>query len=357
MPHMTHRWLCVLLITYTLGYSAQLTRAASQVSNTADSYDVFASSSTATSKSSVYFMDARTGLSTIAATNGDNPTLLGNTVIFVDHQTGKVGMASPDGSVASQPFMLAADAASDTVVIWAVSANRNWITWAAAHSAAGSLLTDLYVAGADGSSKQLILHTSSSKAVGVRPLAISDDGASVFYTRQADDPKGTHVYPYAADIFRLSVATDVPSQPNGEPRCACTAAFSADGRLFFRLETNLTAHFSDLSVNADSSLTPPITAFTQAGDALFADQGNAAIYSVAKGSQPEQYALVLADAAQHQQRVIVPPSANHLRPVAFAGGVVILAGVDKDGTYKLWLSDGTLTQVSAYTYLGTINHW
>jgi hypothetical protein len=76
----------------------------------------------------------------------------------------------------------------------------------------------------------------------------------------------------------------------------------------------------------------------------------------AKGVPPERYAIILADMGQHSQRVLIDGLKVNLRPVAFerGNGVVVLAGTDTDGTYKLTLKDGTLLQVSAYTFLGTV---
>jgi hypothetical protein len=328
------------LIALSIGASAP-----ARAQSTA-SYDVFSS------KSGLYFVDTLTGLSSVVAANGISYTLVGNGVIFLDRATGLVQIATPDGQVAPHPF-LPANAQ------WVVSADRNWIAWVVTRTENGSILADLYAARADGGNPQLALHTSSSKGLSLRPLAISNDGADIFYTRQSDDAKTPAPYPFAADIYRVMVAGGAITHLIGEPRCRCGATFSGDGHLFFRLESNLTAHFIDLSANLDVPLTPPSANYTAAGDPLLSDRGSVAVYSAVKTAgtkyTPGQYALILADSSQKGQRILIDGNPNWLRPVLFEQNVLILVGVDKDGTFKLSLTDGTLTQVSAYSYLGTLS--
>ncbi len=319
--------------------------------------DVFVSSPTATSKASVYFVDARTGLSTVVVTNGLNPTLLGADVIFIDKDTGKVGIAHRDGTLETHPFI-----DSSEVLNWVVSPDRRWIAWAAGRNQAGSLIIDLYAARADGVGKGIILHTSSSKGIGVRPLAITNDGATVFYTRQFDDPKAYQPFPQASDVFRLNVSSGESTRLTGEPRCRCAATFGTNGSTFFRLEgtpQGFIAHFIDLALNTDTRADPSSLNYAQAGYALLSDKGSYAVYSMAKGTQikgtPDQYVLVLVDASQRKQSIILAASPVRLRPLIFGQNSLLLTGVDKDGTYKLSLSDGTLTQISNYTYLGTLS--
>ncbi len=312
-------------------------------------FDVFYASG---SKGGLYFVDTRTGLSTVAPANGTAYIILGNGVIFLDQATGKTQFATPDGRVVSHPFL-------PIGARWVVSTDGTWIAWDVMRTESGSVLADLYVARADGSSQGLALHTSSSKGLGLRPLAISTDGATVFYTRQKDDPKGVLPYPLAEDIYRLTVAGSAITHLNGEPRCACAASFSRDGRLFFRLESNSAAHFIDSSANLDVRLSPPQASYVSAGDALLSDRGNVAVYSAVKSAATKyvsgQYALILADSSQKGQRILLDNNPNWLRPVRFEQNVLILTGVDKDGTFKLSLTDGTLTQVSSYSYVGTLS--
>jgi hypothetical protein len=340
----------------------------------ADSFDVFLNRTVIPGSDTLYFVSARTGLSTVVTVDNavrlSDYSLLGNGVIFRT-KTGSASEAYPDGHTASLDFTGSTPIGG--TIRWSVSGNHSWIAWAVAHTEAGSLLSDLFVARADGTMKQLTLHTSSSTGLSLRPLAVTNDGTTVFYSRQADVTNAANSYPVASEVFQVTVANGQFAALPGEPRCPCGAAFSTDGRLFFRLESTaygFAAHFIDLSAysasnpagTADVRLdpAPPIAGYSivQAGDALESDKGNLGVYAVASGvldTKFTQYALILADATRHQQLVILPPRASRLRPVAFAPNTVILVDVDKDGTYRLWLPDKTLTQLSADSYLGTLN--
>jgi hypothetical protein len=118
----------------------------------------------------------------------------------------------------------------------------------------------------------------------------------------------------------------------------------------------------DLSIKVDTEIAPPGIAHLQAGNLLFSRDGTLAVYTSArgvapaKGVPPEQYMLVLVDMTRRQQRVLTDALKSNLRPVAFEAdnSTILLTNLDKDGTYKFSLKDGTLLQDSAYTFLGTI---
>ena len=323
-----------------------------------DSYDVFIDYTTNNGPDTLYFVDLRSGLSTVVPATGTDYMLLDNGVIFHDRQRKLPTEASPDGEIAPVSFM-----SPDKTSAWAASTDGRWITWSESHTEAGSLLVDLFVAHADGSSKQLALHTSSSKAIGLRPLAISRDGQTLYYTRQNNTPSVSAAFPTANDLYRVTVTGGQFTHLPGEPRCACGAAFSADGHLFFRLESTpqgYAAHFIDPVANTDIKIDPPTlpSGFTigQAGDALLSDNGSTAVYVIdtGAGSKMQQYVLVLADLTQHKQQIIVLPRTDHLQPIAFETDTLLVTIVGKGGTYRMPISGGDLAQLSADVYLGTI---
>src|SRR5262249_21148780 len=100
-----------------------------------------------------------------------------------------------------------------------------------------------------------------------------------------------------------------------------------------------------------------------AGNILISHDGTFVLYTMARGtpptkySPPEQYSLVLVDTGRQQQRIVATQIPINMQPFAFTNDndAVMLVGIDKVGTYKLSLKDGTLTQISAYSYLGTIS--
>jgi hypothetical protein len=318
-------------------------------------YDVFVNSLMSGTRSGVFFVDARTGLSSVALTNGYNHTILGNAVIFRDKLSGEVGIATPDGKVNPHPFIT-----SNDYLTWVVSPNRQWIAWIEAKLQTGSLITNLYVSKFDGTGRIIALKISSTKGLTLHPAAISNDGGTVLYGRETDDPKAYRVYPVFTDLYRLTVASGTSEHLPGEPRCACAASFTPDGRTIFRVDGNeegYGAHFIDPSRPSDILIPALANKFTQSGDVLLSERGDLALYVLARGNaNREAYTVVAVDAANKTQRLLIDSSPTRLRPIAFEKDSVIFSGWEKDGTYKLPLAGGTLTQISAYSYLGTLSN-
>lgn len=328
-------------------------------------YDAFVNSQMSGNRSGVFFVDARSGLSSVAVTNGYNHTILGSSVIFREKSTNEIRLAKPDGTIERHPFIEASD-----LLIWVVSPNRGWVVWTSGQLQAGSLISSLNIARADGTDRQIALRTSSSKLLGVRPVAVSNDGKQILYTRQIDDPKAYRVYPAYDDLYRLNVETGASEHIPDEPRCTCAAVLSVDGRVVFRLEANesgYASHWIDLSVPGkpidlraepiSGTATSSFNGFKQSGEAILNERGNLAVYALARGNVArELYAVVVADLTTRTQRLLVDVSVNRLRPIALQGDSLILAGWDKDGTYKISLDGGALTQISTYTYLGTFGN-
>src|SRR5579864_1845216 len=234
-----------------LGCISRLRGSANAQTSPADAYDVFLNQMSGPGNDTLYFVSLRTGLSTVVTVDSAidlrDDMLLGHGVIFRD-KTGSASEAYPDGHTAVLDFM--GPSPPGGTLQWSVSANHNWIAWVISRTEAGSLLSDLYIAQADGTGKQLALHTSSSKELGLQPLAITDDGATVFYSRQTNLTNSNSTYATASNIYQITVSNGQFAALPGEPRCSCAAAFSGDGHLFFRLESTahgFAAHFIDLS--------------------------------------------------------------------------------------------------------------
>ena len=360
-----------------IGFSGPRSTQAQTIST--DSYDVFiarapnvsfatgaATPVVNTVPDTIYFVSVRSGLSSPIALLGKGYRLLGNGVIYQDRADDKLQMAYPDGQSGPLSFIGSSPGVS---VAWAVSTDHQWLVWSLAHPDAGSLLSDMFIAHADGSNKLLVLHTSgavNSPGSGLYPLDISNDGATVIYTRQVDPVIALDRYPSASDVYRLDLSSGQFTHLVGEPRCACGTAFTPDGRTVLRLDLDsvkhlLIAHFVDTLVNGDQLVTAfatiPNWTVAQAGDVILSDKGTLAAYSAANGAFTDkrtQYVVILVDAAQRQQKLIVLPRPDRLRPVAFTRGGIILVGTDKGGTYRLTLTDDTLTPIASNAFLGTL---
>ncbi len=328
-------------------------------------FDVFFNSSINKGKSGLFFVNVRTGLSKVVVTNGTDHALLGDGVIFQEIGSGAIMMAYPDGRI--EPYTLLQASGKNTNVNWIASSNGKRIAWAVSSTQDQSLLSDLYIAEADGSNKKLVLHTSSTKGIETFPLAITDDGRTIFYARQTRESGSYQLFAVASDVFNLNVASGQTTQLPGQSACTCAVGFSGTGRLYARLDPqaspgSFNVHLWDLSIKVDSIIKAPPLAHRQAGNLLISPNGNLVAYisargvPPAKGVPPEAYAVIVADVARRQQDVIAAPIKVNLRPVAFApdNSALMLVGVNGDGTYKLTFKDGNLQLVSAYSFLGTI---
>lgn len=361
---MIARWRIWLQVAITFLALCLLSDPAQAQTSQAGPFDVFLNSSISKGRPGLFFVNMRTGLSTTAVTNGTRHAVLGGGVLFQENDTDALKMAYPDGHI--EPYAPIQPSGGQTVN-WIASGNGKWIAWSIAQSQAQSLLSDMYVAGADGSGAKLVLHASSTKNVDTIPLALSDDGGTVFYTRQTHDTQPYQLFPVATDVFSVDVASGKATTLPGKTDCACAVGFSPDGQRFARLEaagdqTGFGIHLWNLSINVDSRINPPQIAHHQAGNVLISHDGNVIVYTSAhgvapaKGVPPEQFAVVAVNVPQQLQRVIVSPLKSNLRAVAFSpdDSAVIMVGTDTDGTYKLRLKDGDFRLVSVYTYIGTI---
>jgi hypothetical protein len=224
----------------------------------------------------------------------------------------------------------------------------------------------MYLAAADGSNPKLILHSSSTKGIQTVPLAVTSEGATVFYARSAPDKRAYGLFPVATDVYSLDVASGQTTEMPGKTDCTCAVAFSSNGSILARLESagsqDFAVHIYNLGLKTDTLIAAPGLPNLQAGNLLVSDDNRLIAYTSARGVPPakgvpaERYAIVVADLGQRAQRVVIDSLKNNLQPVAFEhdDSALILVGAASDGTYKLSLSGKTLLQVSAYTYLGRI---
>src|SRR5262249_60721661 len=136
----------------------------------------------------------------------------------------------PDGRI--EPYAGTQSVDPKATVNWVTSADGGRIAWTVSQAQDQSVLSDLYTAGPDGSGKKLLLHTSSTKGIDTIPLAISDDGSSVFYARQAQATDSYQLFPTAADIYSVDATTGTPMQLPGKTECSCAVAFAENGKSF-----------------------------------------------------------------------------------------------------------------------------
>jgi hypothetical protein len=324
-------------------------------------YDVFLASEERDELSrQVHFVDARTGLSVVVATPGSDHTLIDGGVIFREAGTGFIRIATPDGR--AEIFSPIPPGQPNVRVDWVISPGRERLAWTVTVRSEQSLVSDLYLAAGDGSGARLALHTTSTHGVGVVPLAVADAGDWIDYTRRADLFDGAPLSPASAveEVLRLDVATGASTPLPDAPGCPCPFATTPDGARFARLRAGDDGEFSVTvwEVGADFVVqaSPLATDFERAAGLLLSPDGAQAVYTLARGQTRFRYALVAANLLTGEQRIVDDQLDGDLRAVAFVAGgdALLMTGALGEGTYKVWLEDGSAVQVSPHTYLGQL---
>jgi hypothetical protein len=252
-------------------------------------FDVFLSRSADKAESNIIFLNIRTGLSNTIATNGTGYTLINNRVLYHDNAAKAAKVVYPDGR--AEVFTTIEMPDPNSSVKWVISTNRQWIAWSVSVLRDQSLIADLFIAKVDGSNRKLVLHTSSTKGVDTVPLSIVDNGAMIFYSRQEQQPQPYQLFPVAADVFRLDIASGQSTELSGKTDCLCAIGFAPDGQIFTRLEAvggnlSFNAHVWDMSINKDFVIAAPKLSHRQAGYILVSRNGNLIVYTSARGVPP-----------------------------------------------------------------------
>jgi hypothetical protein len=279
-------------------------------------------------------------------------------VLFQEKDSGIFKIAYPDGQIGILAVMQ--PAAPNVAVDWAVSANRQHIVWSVTQHQDSLVYSDLYLGDFKGS-KTLALHTSSTQGVGTRPLALTDDATTVFYTRRTDLFEPRARFPVEDNVYRLDVTSGQSTPLPICPAIPCAAAaVSQDGRLLGSLEATGQGGFRlrlrDLSINVDSLIDSTQTGQEEAGSLVISPEDRVAVFTTAHdaGKGRYQYTLVLADLVRHEQRVLTTTRTDYLRAAAFLAKDSAVLLVGDSGSYKLSFDGGSLVQVSDYVYLGSI---
>jgi hypothetical protein len=324
-------------------------------------HDVFLSSTD--QGANLYFVDARTGLSVIVPANGSKHTLLKNGVLFQEAGSGFAKVVFPNGNAILNSWI--PPETPNTHIEWVVSENKQWILWSVTQSQGSTFSNSLFIAGIDGSNVQQLLQAAPNESTGILPLVVANTGTLAFYSRQNPESAPYQLFPAIDNIFKVDVVAGASVPLAGEPKCACGAVISDDGKLFARLEPAPDQQGFDLrlwnvDINTDTLIDAPDISHLQSGYVLISPDGTKAVYSSARGKPPgkgvpaERYVLILADFQQRTQRILTEPSPDALRAIAFTTNnrAIIAVGVGKNGTYKILLESGTVTQESNYTFLG-----
>jgi hypothetical protein len=328
--------------------SGQLARAAPDSSR----YDVFLRGQT------VIFTDVRTALGTRVTTNGDRHTLIGGGVLFRAADTRAALVALPNGDVALYPYIPRQD--ERTVTHWIASANGKWLAWAFTTRTERGTVSDLFVVEGLLGENRMVLHTTSTRGLGILPLAISDDGAYVFYTRRTDlfETLPSVLDLPVENVLRLQTASgDAVSLPDS-PKCPCPMAFSSDARRALRLASapdGIAVSLIEVSAGIEQII-GALNGYERAQYAVFSADGKKALFRLSRSSGRTRSAMALADFTAREARLLTERLPEPLRPLALTAraDTALLISLNDSGTFKLTLADGALVRVSTDSYLGTL---
>lgn len=283
--------------------------------------DVFLELDPTTGGARIYFVDALTGLSTLASVDqGRNFTLVGDYVLYEKPENGVIMRATLNGLLEPHPFIHRSVGVQ--ALSWTVSPDHQSIAWTVT-TADGS--STAYAAWADGHDLRQLPIESPQPPLQLYPLALSNSMSHFFYdTAHTPNPSAPYaIFEHVREYSLVDEAfVDIPQ----EPTCPCSAAVAPGGRILGRLEASLgqgpfILHVWDLPTGADITIPPPNFSFQTGGDLILNDNGTLAAYSLSEGvgsdTAPEQYALVLADVVAGQQIVALPPRRSALSAYSF----------------------------------------
>jgi hypothetical protein len=310
------------------------------------------------------FINALTGEEASLTVNGERYTPLDGSVLYFDPAANRVMLALPDGTTREHPFIQ--PASTTRRVDWLVSPDDKLIVWTLTDGTANSLITTTTIANLDGTNPHQVLVDGPHDGIRALPVAFNTDQTTLYMDFQPDGIGGFTPFPQYAGMFALDLATSQWNYLPGEPACFCGAGFG-DG-LFLRLKVSqdlsgFDLHIYNLAGQVEQTIgAQTIRNFTQAGDIVLSPDGTKAVYALSqvkdfgRPSQSVRTVFMLVDLQGLTQAPLTDPITTFVEPVAWTedNSAVIFTSRQRDGTWKVNLSDGKLTKVAEATYLGTI---
>ncbi len=340
-------WLVVLLLLLLVPAEAQ--------------YDVFLLQNT-----ELVFVDLLTGEETVVPTSGERYTVMPDGILFYDPGRREVMVATPDGSITPHPFIQMRS--GDRRIDWHVGEDQ--IAWTTTFiDSQDRLATRTYVAGLDGADSRLVFTETDETGSALRalPLAFSADGTILYMDAHPDGIDRFLAFNQYVGIFALDLESGEKTfLPGEQGNCICGAAFHENSFLRLRLTTDLRA-FDLHVINLVSGVDQVVPAlrlnnYDTGGDVMISDDGNYAIYALARISDVErlsqsiQTIFVLVDLRTLTQEVLTTNITTFVRPVAWTedNARVIFTSPTQDATWKVSLEDGRLERIANARYLGTL---
>lgn len=311
------------------------------------------------------FQDLRSGEVNTVQVTGERFTPLGSRVLYYDTASRTMMMASPEGTVQPHPFIQVGAARR---VDWIVSPDQRQIAWTLTFAEGDSLRTETYVATPGGTEQRLIL-ADGGRTDGVRalPVAFSADNSALIMDAHPDIIGDYAPYTQYARLFQVNLSTgEIELLPDDDFPCFCGAGIRAGVLLRLSVTADLRG-FELLLFGLDSGTERTIEAYalpnyTQAGDILISPDGSRAVYALSQIENfgtPEQRIstiFMLVNLETMTQQPLTERITTYVHPLRWTEDhtAVIFTSPLRDGTWKVSLADGLLTNVAQATLIGTL---
>lgn len=310
------------------------------------------------------FLDLLTGDQTELDAAGDDYTIVGGGVMYLDRTTNRVMLANPDGRSAEHPFVqLEGDARR---IDWVIGGSK--IAWTLTSGAPTALVTATWVANLDGSERRQVFTDGPRESIRAYPVAFDSAGTILYMDYQPDIIGDITPFRQYAGLFSVDLTSgDVTTLP-GEPGCFCGAGIGAGRLVRLTLAANAAGfdvRLRDLERGSDRAVSGlNLPEYTQGGDVLIAPDGRYAAYALAQirglGTPQQTLRTVIAivDLASGTQRTLTQPADRLLRPIQWTedNSALLLVDPAQNVTLKASLSDGSLDVVANAVYIGTLEN-
>lgn len=331
-------------------------------------WDVFARRNAENpAQTDLIFINLLSGERTTIGAVGQQFTLTGSGVIYLDRQTGQVKLAKADGIVRDHPFIQVTSDARR--VDWVVSEDGGQIVWTISQKVSdGQLITATWLADSAGAEIRELLVYGPRDGIHLLPIAFGDDGNEIYMEAHADGSEGLSPYARRTGLFALEVTADelhTRALP-GDQSCFCAVGFGANRML--RLAPNLDSGGLDVEVypldGGDMQIIPAMSRgnYRDGGNILMSADGTQALYALSqtRDSAAEideiRTVLIHVDILNGRQRIASSPIPDLARPLAFTDEdrAVLFTTRQSNLTYKLDLENGRQAEVADAVYLGQL---
>jgi hypothetical protein len=306
------------------------------------------------------FVNLLSGEETSLSVNGEHYTVLPAGVLFEDAEDGRVLVATPDGEIAAHPLIEPGD--STRRVDWTVSADGRALAWTITEGTPDALTTTTWFA--DGESARQIFADGPRDGIRAFPVAFNAERSMLYMDYQPDTIADFTPFRQYAALFALDLESGETRSLPGEAGCFCGGAIGS-GR-FLRLtlaESGFDLRVVNLETNEERLISGVgLSDYTQGGDVLISPDGAHAVYALAQvrgfgtAEQALQTTFVLVDLISFTQSQLVEVSDLFLRPVAWTddASAILLTSPAQDGTWKINITQNSVENIAAATYLGTM---